>query len=112
MAQTQDVVASFARLTHAEGSRPTTIKNRILGVSAELNMGRGESPRHPLIPSSHQSPGTPGALVLLCPRAVPEQMYGIKLSFPWRAGSSHCHAPYTRVKTALVSSCPLPLWLP
>jgi hypothetical protein len=35
------------------------------------------------------------------PRAVPDQMYGIRLSFPWRAGASHSHVPYTRVKTAI-----------
>ena len=34
-------------------------------------------------------------------RAVPEQMYGLHLRFPWRAGASQVQAPYIRVKTAI-----------
>jgi hypothetical protein len=33
---------------------------------------------------------------------VPEQIYGLRVSFPWWAGASHSHAPYIRVKTAIV----------
>jgi hypothetical protein len=37
------------------------------------------------------------------PRAVPEQMDGILVSFPWRAGASHAHVPYIQVQTALIT---------
>jgi two-component system cell cycle sensor histidine kinase/response regulator CckA len=42
---------------------------------------------------------------ILCPftlsRAVPEQMYGLHLSFPWWTGASQLQLPYIRVKTAI-----------
>jgi hypothetical protein len=36
-------------------------------------------------------------------RAVPEQMYGLHLSFPWWTGASQLQLPYIRVKTAITS---------
>ena len=37
-------------------------------------------------------------------RAVPEQLYGLHRSFPWRAGAPHSDVPYIRVKTAIGST--------
>jgi hypothetical protein len=45
--------------------------------------------------------GIRGVYQHVSPRAVPNRMYGIRFGFPRRAGASHSHVPYIRMKTAL-----------
>jgi hypothetical protein len=50
-----------------------------------------------------------GRLKIPHPRAVPEQMYGIPLTFPLGTSTSHSYVPYIRMKTAIGNETSLTL---